>query len=34
MIAFMQNISQNISNAEDIINNYKDAWNAILKIGT
>jgi len=34
MIAFIQNISQKISNVEDIINNYKDAWNAILKIGT
>jgi len=34
MIAFIQNISQKISNVEVIINNYKDAWNAILKIGT
>jgi len=34
MIAFIQNISQKISNFEDIINNYKDAWRAILKIGT
>ena len=34
MIAFIQNISQKISNVEDFINNYKDAWRAILKIGT